>query len=69
MPVDVRTWRKALFDVAGCLADEALQRRSWLGTGPEEWSPTALIDEPRWKIREAAERFRALLLETENMAA
>jgi hypothetical protein len=122
MPVDMRAWRKALFEVVDSIADEELQRRSWLGSGPEEWSPdeafcqyfgdagaeeflgrtdtglsqrqieagrelTALmrqlsdetpahikpadlIDDPRWrKIREAAARFRVLLLKTGNMAA
>lgn len=122
MAVDIRAWRKALFEVVDALADEELQRRSWFGIGPEEWSPdeafcqyfgdagaeefldradtglnqwqieagrelttllrrlsdetsahidpAELIDDPRWrKIRDAAARFRALLLKAGNMAA
>lgn len=39
MSVDVRAWRKSLLDVVDSIADEELQRRAWLGSGPEEWSP------------------------------
>src|SRR5712692_1639468 len=39
MPADVRAWRKVLAGVVDSIADEALQRRAWFGTGPEVWSP------------------------------
>ena len=39
MAVNLHAWRKVVEQVVGGLADEALQRRSWFGVGPEESSP------------------------------
>jgi hypothetical protein len=39
MSVDLHAWRKVVEDVVAGLADEALQKRSWFGAGPEESSP------------------------------
>jgi hypothetical protein len=39
MAVDVKAWRQVVEDVVGGIADEAEQRRSWFGIGPEESSP------------------------------
>lgn len=39
MAVDLKAWRKAVEQVVGGVADEALQRRAWFGIGPEESSP------------------------------
>jgi hypothetical protein len=44
MVANVHVWRKLVEQIVGGIADEAMQRRAWLGSGPEVSSPDEMIN-------------------------
>lgn len=45
MAVDLDAWRAAIVRAARGIADEGMQRRAWLGSGPEISSPEEVINQ------------------------